>query len=158
MSETFDVAVVGATGILGEALVELLEEREFPIAAIHLLASGDSIGKSVQFRERNVRVRDVAAFDFSTTRLAFFCTAADVALEHAPRALAAGCSAIDMSGAFPADQAPVVQMAADEAAVGAIVTPALVATPCAPAAEIAEVLAALRSHLSIERLVVMACL
>ncbi|MBO3274552.1 aspartate-semialdehyde dehydrogenase [Pseudomonas schmalbachii] len=157
MAETFDIAVVGATGLQGEALVELLEEREFPIGDLHLLASGDNIGKTLPFRGRNLRVRDVAGFDFSTIRLAFFSVAADVSLEQAPRALAAGCSVIDLSGAFAAGQATLAQVAVNPPA-GDLSVPTLFAVPCAPAAELAEVLAALRAHVSFERLVVTACL
>ncbi len=56
MPETLDIAVVGATGLVGEALVELLEERDFPVANLYLLASGESAGKSIGFRGRNIRV------------------------------------------------------------------------------------------------------
>ncbi|SDO26859.1 aspartate-semialdehyde dehydrogenase [Pseudomonas jinjuensis] len=157
MSEAVDIAVVGATGILGEALLELLEEREFPIADLHLLGSGESTGKSLPFRGRSLRVRDLSGFDFSSVRLAFFATAESVVREHAVRAQAAGCSVIDLSGAFPGDEARLVQMAVDPA-VADIDQPAMFAIPCAPAAEVAEVLAALRSLVAVERITVTACL
>lgn len=60
-----DVAVVGATGLVGEALVELLEELDCPVAELHLLASGESAGKSVPFRGRNLRVRELDGFSFA---------------------------------------------------------------------------------------------
>ena len=65
MSKTVDLAVIGATGTVGEALVQLLEEREFPVGNLHLLAGGDSAGQSVPFRGKNLRVRELAGFDFT---------------------------------------------------------------------------------------------
>lgn len=71
MNQSFDIAVVGATGTVGETLVQILEERDFPITALHLLASIESAGSSVPYRGKNVRVREVDAFDFSAVQLVF---------------------------------------------------------------------------------------
>jgi aspartate-semialdehyde dehydrogenase len=150
-----DVAVVGATGLVGEALVELLDECDFPLGNLHLLASGESAGKSVPFRGRNLRVRDLAGFDFSSVRLAFFAAGADVVREHAPRATAAGCSLVDLSGSVAG---PLLLPALEAGAVAALTLPAQLRAPCAPAAEVAEVLAALSPLLDIQRLAVTACL
>ena len=62
MSQSFDIAVVGATGTVGETLVQILEERDFPVGDLHLLASSESAGHSVPFRGKNVRVREVDEF------------------------------------------------------------------------------------------------
>ncbi|EGH17332.1 aspartate-semialdehyde dehydrogenase, partial [Pseudomonas savastanoi pv. glycinea str. race 4] len=72
MSQSFDIAVIGATGTVGETVVQVLEERNFPVGNLHLLASIESAGHSVPFRGKNVRVREVDEFDFSKVRLAFF--------------------------------------------------------------------------------------
>ena len=67
MSEkAFSVAILGATGAVGEALIEILEEREFPVSNLHLLASERSAGKRIQFRGKYVKVENVEEFDFST--------------------------------------------------------------------------------------------
>ncbi|MHB9798427.1 aspartate-semialdehyde dehydrogenase [Pseudomonas sp. MT3] len=158
MPETIDIAVVGATGLVGEALVELLEERDFPVGTLYLLATGESAGKSVAFRGRNLRVGKLSDFDFAKVRMAFLSTTADAALECSGLALAAGCSVIDLSGAALAEQAVVAFPAANADVLESLSLPARIAAPCAPAAEVAEVLAALRDVLDVRQLSVTACL
>jgi len=159
MPETLDIAVVGATGLVGEALVELLEERDFPVATLYLLASGESAGKSVAFRGRNIRVGKLDDFDFAKVRLAFVSVGAEAAAECAARALQAGCSVIDLSGASLNNAAAVLaQACVNGAAVETLQLPALIAAPAAPAAEVAEVLAALRGVLELRQVNVSACL
>jgi len=68
----YDVAIVGATGVVGEALFELLEERRFPVGKIYPLASERSTGKTVRFAGKTKRVANIADFDFSKTQFAFF--------------------------------------------------------------------------------------
>ena len=97
---TIDIAVVGATGAVGQVVVELLAEREFPVGALHLLASPDSAGKTVSFGGRHIRVRQLEGFDFSSVRLAFFAAGSDIAAHYAPLAAAAGCMVIDKSSHF----------------------------------------------------------
>lgn len=158
MPETIDIAVVGATGLVGEALVELLEERDFPVGTLYLLATGESAGKSVAFRGRNLRVGKLSDFDFAKVRLAFLSTTADAAHECSAQALAAGCSVIDLSGAALAEQSLVVLPAANGEVLEQSSLPVRIAAPCAPAAEVAEVLAALRDVLEVRQLSVTACL
>ncbi len=103
MSRRNNVAVVGATGAVGEAMLEILAEREFPIEAIYPLASSRSAGSRVRFKGREVTVEDLAGFDFSTTDIALFSAGASVSKEHAPRAAAAGCVVIDNTSQFRYD-------------------------------------------------------
>lgn len=159
MPETFDIAVVGATGLVGEALVELLEERDVPVGNLYLLASGESAGKSVVFRGRNIRVGKLADFDFSKARLAFLSVGVEAAAECATRALEAGCNVIDLSGASLG--APAAQLALASVNAGVLEQvriPALIAAPVAPAAEVAEVLAVLAGVLELRHANVAACL
>lgn len=158
MPETIDIAVVGATGLVGEALVELLDERDFPVGTLYLLATGESAGKSVAFRGRNLRVGNFSDFDFAKVRLAFLSTTVDAARIGAERALAAGCSVIDLSGAALGEGAVPVLPAVNAELVEQSNMPARFAAPCAPAAEVAEVLAALRDVLEVRQLNVAACL
>ncbi|MBD9631117.1 aspartate-semialdehyde dehydrogenase [Pseudomonas sp. PDM19] len=159
MPETLDIAVVGATGLVGEALVELLEERDFPVANLYLLASGESAGKSVAFRGRNIRVGKLDDFDFAKVRLAFLSVGAEAAADCAARASAAGCSVIDLSGASLSNAAALLAQACVNAeAVETLQLPAVIAAPAAPAAEVAEVLAALRGVLELRQVTVSACL
>ena len=100
MSTTCDVAIVGATGIVGEALLAVLEERGFPVGELYLLASVRSAGGSQEFKGRHYRIEELGGFDFSRAQIAFFAVPGAVSREHVPRAVAAGCVAIDCSAAF----------------------------------------------------------
>jgi aspartate-semialdehyde dehydrogenase len=103
MSRTFDVAVVGATGVVGEAMFEILAERKFPVGRIAALASSRSIGKTVMFGNKKLDVEDLATFDFSTVQIGLFSAGASVSEEYAPKAAAAGCVVIDNTSRFRND-------------------------------------------------------
>ncbi len=100
MSKTLDVAVVGATTLVGETLIELLEQREFPLGQLYLLDWGEAVGTRVGFKDSHVAVRDIAGFDFSQVGLALFTSGEAIALEFVPQAVAAGCVVIDDSAAY----------------------------------------------------------
>ncbi|OHW40003.1 aspartate-semialdehyde dehydrogenase [Pseudomonas sp. 06C 126] len=158
MTQTFDIAVIGATGTVGETLVQILEELDFPVGTLHLLASSESAGASVPFRGKNVRVREVDEFDFSKVQLAFFAAGPAVTLSFAPRATAAGCSLIDLSGALPAEQAPQVVPEANAYVLKGLRKPFQVGSPSPCATHLAVVLAPLRGLLGIQRVSVTASL
>lgn len=106
MSESkqgYRVAVVGATGAVGEVMLGLLAERQFPISEIAALASSKSAGRQVQFGERSVTVQDLAEFDFSGWDYALFSAGGGISAEHAPRAAKAGCTVIDNTSHFRMD-------------------------------------------------------
>jgi aspartate-semialdehyde dehydrogenase len=98
-----NVAVVGATGAVGEAMIEILESREFPVDTLYPLASSRSVGKSVQFRGKHYSVQDLSAFDFSKTPIGLFSAGGDISAEFAPIAAAAGCVVIDNTSHFRRD-------------------------------------------------------
>src|SRR5262245_60965205 len=100
MTRQFNVAVVGATGLVGETMIQVLEERDFPVGELYPLASSRSIGRSVQFRGRHHAVDDLATFDFSRAQLGLFSPGAEVSRVFAPRAAAAGCIVIDNTSEF----------------------------------------------------------
>lgn len=104
MSETYDVAVVGATGAVGEAMVEILEERNFPVGELYLLASERSVGKRVTFRGKQLAVQNLAAFDFSKVKIGLFSAGGSISAEFAPKAAAAGCVVIDNTSHFRRDE------------------------------------------------------
>ena len=95
-----NVAVVGATGAVGEVMIAMLEERRFPVARLHPLASRRSAGREVAFRGRIRRVEALEEFEFSDVGIALFSAGSAVAGEHAPRAAAAGCTVVDNSSCF----------------------------------------------------------
>jgi len=98
--DTFDVAVVGATGAVGEVLLDLLVERKFPVRRIVVLASARSAGEMVSFGKRSLTVADLDGFDFAGIDFAFFSAGGSVSAEHAPRAAAAGATVIDNTSHF----------------------------------------------------------
>jgi aspartate-semialdehyde dehydrogenase len=100
MSKEFRVAVVGATGLVGETLIQVLEERKFPVSVLHAVASNRSVGKRVEFRGRSLPVQDLASFDFSQVDIGLFSPGAEVSREYAPKAAAAGCIVIDNTSEF----------------------------------------------------------
>ncbi|AID85724.1 aspartate-semialdehyde dehydrogenase [Pseudomonas aeruginosa] len=158
MSQPLNVAVVGATGSVGEALVGLLDERDFPLHRLHLLASAESAGQRMGFAESSLRVGDVDSFDFSSVGLAFFAAAAEVSRAHAERARAAGCSVIDLSGALEPSVAPPVMVSVNAERLASQAAPFLLSSPCAVAAELCEVLAPLLATLDCRQLNLTACL
>ncbi|MDJ0905125.1 MAG: aspartate-semialdehyde dehydrogenase [Woeseiaceae bacterium] len=103
MTSKYDVAVVGATGVVGEAMLEILAERKFPVGEIHALASERSVGKTVEFGNRELVVSDLAEFDFSTVQIGLFSAGGSISAEFAPKAAAAGCVVIDNTSHFRYD-------------------------------------------------------
>src|SRR5579864_9648485 len=95
MSRSFRVAVVGATGLVGESMIAILQERHFPVSELHALASNRSLGKSVKFGGRTVAVEELEGFDFSRADIGLFSAGAEISAEYAPKAAAAGCIVID---------------------------------------------------------------
>ena len=100
MTQTYDIAIVGATGLVGEAFIELLQKRQFPIGKLYLLASERSAGRQIQFGETYLKVKNLTDFDFSKTQMAFFSAGSKVSAEYAPKAAAAGCIVIDNTSQF----------------------------------------------------------
>ena len=103
MTKKYDVAVVGATGVVGEAMLDILAQRKFPVGEIYALASERSLGKTVSFGGRELNVADLAEFDFSKVQIGLFSAGASLSAEYAPRAAAAGCVVIDNTSQFRYD-------------------------------------------------------
>ena len=103
MSKKVDVAVVGATGAVGEAMLEILHQRQFPVGKVYALASARSAGTTVDFGNRSLMVEDLATFDFSKVQVGLFSPGASVSKEYAPIAAAAGCVVIDNTSQFRYD-------------------------------------------------------
>jgi len=103
MSRTFDVAVVGATGAVGETMIAILEQRNFPVGRLYPLASSRSAGKTIRFRGQSVTIGDLAEFDFSRAQIGLFSAGGSVSAEYAPKAAEAGCVVIDNTSHFRYD-------------------------------------------------------
>ena len=100
MSEGWNIAILGATGAVGEALFETLAERQFPVGDIYALARTDSAGEHLRFNGKSVRVQDAAEFDWTQAQLAFFAAGVEASATYVEEATNAGCLVIDLSGLF----------------------------------------------------------
>ena len=96
----FSVAIVGITGAVGEAMLEILEARDFPVRDLFLLASDRSVGKRYQYKSKNFRVEALSKFDFKKAEIALFSAGSSISREFAPRAAKAGCVVIDNTSLF----------------------------------------------------------
>ncbi len=153
MSDSYDVAVVGATGAVGEAMLEILHQRKFPVGKLHALASEDSAGGSVMFGGKAQRVRDLAGFDFSAVQIGLFAAGAAVAAEHGPRAAAAGCVVIDSTSQFRYDDdVPLVVPEVNPAALADYRRRGIVANPNGSAIQLLVALKPIYDAVGIERI------
>lgn len=100
---SFHVAVVGATGAVGETMLSILAERGFPVGTLSVLASERSAGGEIEFNGQKVKVQDLATFDPSGVEIALFSAGGSVSKEYAPKFAAAGAVVIDNSSAFRYD-------------------------------------------------------
>ena len=96
----FNVAIVGITGAVGEAMLEILEARGFPVRDLFLLASDKSVGKRYQYKSKNFSVEALSKFDFKKAQIALFSAGSSVSREFAPKAASAGCVVIDNTSLF----------------------------------------------------------
>ena len=103
MSKKYDIAVVGASGAVGETILKVLEERKFPVGKVYLLASKRSVGKRIEFNGGWLKISDLAEFDFSKVQIGLFSPGASVSREYAPKAAAAGCVVVDNTSEFRYD-------------------------------------------------------
>ena len=99
----YNVAVVGATGAVGEVMLSILEQRNFPVNEIFPLASERSAGKTIMFKNKPHMVQNLAEFDFNKAQIGLFSAGGSVSAEFAPKAAEAGCIVIDNTAHFRYD-------------------------------------------------------
>ena len=104
MSKKYNVAVVGATGAVGESMLSILAQRKFPVDQVFALASSRSVGKKVEFGNKMLTVQDLAEFDFAQTPIGLFSAGATISAEFAPKAAADGCVVVDNTSQFRYDK------------------------------------------------------
>ena len=130
MDKKVNVAVVGATGEVGQAMLSILEQRDFPVAGLHVVASSRSAGKRIEFREEELVVEDLDSFDFSGIDIGLFSPGATVSNIHAPRAAAAGTVVIDNTSRFRYDaDVPLVVPEVNPEAIGQYARRGIIANP-----------------------------
>ncbi|AOW76199.1 aspartate-semialdehyde dehydrogenase [Colwellia sp. PAMC 20917] len=103
MAQKFDVCVLGATGLVGKTIIEILEERDFPINKLYPLASARSAGEFIDFNGQSIEVLDADHFDFSQAQIGFFSAGGSISAKFAPIAGEAGCIVIDNTSEFRYD-------------------------------------------------------
>ena len=104
MSKKYDVAIVGATGAVGETLISILDQRNFPINNLYPLASKRSAGSKVKCQGKSWVVEDLDSFDFSKVQIGLFSAGSDISEKYAPIATATGCVVIDNTSHFRRDE------------------------------------------------------
>lgn len=125
-----NIAVLGATGTVGETMLSILSERQVEAEQVFALASERSAGQTVSFGDQTLIVEDVAGFDFSQVQVALFSAGGDAAAEYAPKAAASGCIVIDNSSRFRYDDdVPLVVTEVNFSALEALPPRGIIANP-----------------------------
>jgi aspartate-semialdehyde dehydrogenase len=151
--ERYNVAMVGATGTVGEALLSILEEREFPVGELVPVASERSAGGKLKFAGRQLTVRDLANYDFAGIDIAFFSAGGAVSREHAPRAAAAGAVVIDNTSEFRyVDDVPLVVSEVNPHAIAEYTRRNIIANPNCSTMQMLVALAPLHRAAGIQRI------
>jgi aspartate-semialdehyde dehydrogenase len=130
MSVSYNVAVVGASGVVGTTLLSLLAERNFPINKLFLLASHRSAGETRKFQGKSYVIEDIANFDFSQSQICFFCSSNEIAAEYAPKAAALGNVVLDKSSHFRYDDGvPLIVPEVNQDAIATYANQNIIASP-----------------------------
>jgi aspartate-semialdehyde dehydrogenase len=152
MTDKFDVAVVGATGAVGEAMLAILAERKFPVGTVHALASERSAGMTVAFGNRELVVGDLAGFDFSGVAIGLFSAGGSISAEFAPKAAAAGCIVIDNTSHFRNDDdIPLIVPEVNADAIDGYKTRGIIANPNCSTIQMVVALKPIYDAVGIER-------
>ncbi len=151
----FNVAVVGATGNVGQEMLAILDERQFPVKEAFAIASRQSIGREVSFGDKTLKCRDLETFDFSKADIALFAAGGAVSKEWAPKAARAGCIVIDNSSHFRMDpDVPLIVPEVNAEAVRGFAKKNIIANPNCSTAQLVVALKPLHDAATIRRVVV----
>ena len=149
----YNVAMVGATGAVGEMVLSILKERDFPVGELVPLASERSAGGKVSFGNREITVKSLADHDFDGIDIAFFSAGATVSREHAPRAAKAGAVVIDNTSEFRyRDDIPLVVAEVNPQAIAGYETHGIIANPNCSTMQMLVALAPIHRAAHIERI------
>jgi len=153
MSKTYDVAVVGATGAVGETMLSILAERNFPVGKVYPLASERSAGKKVAYGEKWLTVEKLDDFDFSKVQIGLFSPGASVSAIYAPKAAEAGCVVIDNTSQFRYDDdIPLVVPEVNEHAIAQHSNRGIIANPNCSTIQMLVALKPIKDAVGIERI------
>jgi aspartate-semialdehyde dehydrogenase len=153
MAKSWRVAILGATGLVGETMIKVLEERDFPVSELYPLASDRSLGKSVEFKGKSYPVIDAETFDFSKADIGLFSAGGEVSRVFAPRAAAAGCVVIDNTSEFRYDDdIPLVVPEVNPGAIARYKKRGIIANPNCSTIQMVVALKPLHDAAGIERI------
>ncbi len=153
MSKTYDVAVLGATGAVGETMLSILAERKFPVGKIYALASSRSAGTKVEFGKKRLTVEDADEFDFSQVQIGLFSAGASISAVIAPKAAAAGCVVVDNTSQFRYDKdIPLVVPEVNPHAIANYTTRGIIANPNCSTIQMLVALKPIHDAVGIERI------
>jgi aspartate-semialdehyde dehydrogenase len=152
MSNQFSVVVVGATGLVGETMIRVLEERKFPVSQLFPVASNRSLGKRVEFRGKHIPIEDLETFDFSQAQIGLFSPGAEISRVYAPKAAAAGCVVIDNTSEFRyQDDIPLVVPEVNPHAIANFKNRGIIANPNCSTIQLLVALKPIHDAVGIER-------
>lgn len=155
MEKQYHVAVAGATGAVGNEMIKILEELEFPVASLKLLASSRSIGKTLEFRGESLPVEELQEDSFAGVDIALFSAGGGTSRKFAPVAAKSGCVVIDNSSAWRMDpEVPLVVPEVNPHAVADYENKGIIANPNCSTIQMVVVLKPIYDAAGIERLVV----
>jgi aspartate-semialdehyde dehydrogenase len=150
---SYKVAMVGATGAVGETLLAILAEREFPVSELVPLASERSAGEKISFDGKQITVQNLADYDFDGVDIAFFSAGGSVSREHAPRAAAAGAVVIDNTSEYRyQDDIPLVVSEVNPHAIAEYTTRGIIANPNCSTMQMLVALAPIHRAVGLERI------
>lgn len=153
MSQGVNLAVVGATGLVGEAIVEILEAKELQFESLTLLDSEDNVGTTVQFNDKSHRIESISEFDFSEVQLAMFAGTDEISEEYAQIAADQGCVVIDCTRAFCDEyDVPMVMATVNPERIAEYSNRGIISTPAAVAAPLLSIIAPIHRQASIKRI------
>ncbi|MFM2287204.1 MAG: hypothetical protein RL684_347 [Pseudomonadota bacterium] len=153
MSKVINVAILGATGLVGETLLTVLEERKFPVGELFPLASERSAGKTVTFKGRSIRALNAANFDFKRAQIGLFSAGGDVSAKYAPIAAAAGCIVVDNTSHFRYDDdIPLVVPEVNAHAIAQYKARGIIANPNCSTIQMVVALGPIHDAVGIERI------
>jgi aspartate-semialdehyde dehydrogenase len=152
---TFTVAVVGATGAVGNEMIRVLEQRNFPVGKLKLLASARSIGKSLQYRGNPVEVEVLDEHSFAGVEVGLFSAGGSISEKFAPIAARSGCVVIDNTSAFRMDpEIPLVVPEVNAEAIGQYKNRGIIANPNCSTIQMVVALKPIHDAAGIKRIVV----
>jgi aspartate-semialdehyde dehydrogenase len=153
VSKTYDIAIAGATGAVGEALLQILEQRKFPVGTLFPLASERSIGRTVKFCGEDLQVQLLNDFDFRQVQLGLFSAGAAVSAEIVPRAVEAGAVVIDNTSQFRYDDdVPLVVPECNAGRIANYVQRGIIANPNCSTIQLVVALKPIQDAVGIERI------